>query len=419
MRARSFHSGMKDLQDAYVSGSLASTRKPGRISDSKTPSVFAVVPYPPNPVRPRTVSMLRDISSFAEIDLVYLDHGDNFELPTDVRLRTITALPNRSCKRLMRIVAGCLKRKPIVYQYYNSTALTRHIAARSLSQYDALYFERIPIHELNVKHHNIILDSIDCFANIVSQLAFNAPGIRRLGYKLDKRCIQEYEAELCNSARLILCTAEREARSFRTLGVTRPIEVIVHSSNLNVCARRTVVDGTKRVLSFHGKLTYSANVAALGVLQTDIMDRIDSSLYEIWIAGAGSESLSAQYPRLRFRGYVEDIQEHLQSAHLSVLPVEFGGGVSNKALESFAAGVPVVATVQIKDGLPQVESVLEQGLFVRGIRDFPETIENYFRLPLERRQKISETCVEYARRVQDGAERRERLKTCFFPAEVK
>jgi glycosyltransferase involved in cell wall biosynthesis len=292
--------------------------------------------------------------------------------------------------------------------------LVQYLKEADLSGYDVVYVERIPLQDLNVPHSKIVLDMQDCYSLLIPQLASNAPGLRRWGYKLDGFWIRKYEAEACNRAEVILCTAEREARGLRSIGVTKPIEVILHSGHWAPLRRRKVLDRARKVLSFHGKLKYPPNMVALDTLHRDIFQKLNRAEYDVLVAGAGSDKLQGRYPQFRFAGYVEDILTHLRSADLTVLPVEISAGISNKALESLAAGIPVIATPQVAAGLPDSAQLCEAGIFVRSIDDFAGAIEDYFDLSREKKQEIADNCVEYIAHLSNSDRRREHLRRCIF-----
>lgn len=393
--------------------SMISNGKALSIVESGRLSVLAVVPYPPNPLRPRTVSMLADISSFADIDLLYLDDGDPIVVPKEVQLKSVRSFPNRAWHRVPRVAAGCVLGKPIVYQYYHSRQLVRHLAATDLSTYDAVYIERIPLQDLNVRHPFVVLDMQDCYSLLVPQLAAASAGLKKWAFKLDSFNVKRYERQACNLATRVLCTADREASGLRSVGVTTPIDVVVHCGPSVQPSGRRVIENDPRVLSFHGKLTYSPNIAALGLLR-NILKKLNSSDYQVIVAGAGADKVQKMYPEFQFVGYVNDIAAHLKSTDLSILPVELNAGISNKALESLSVGVPIVTTPQIAAGLPGCKVIFEEGVFVRHPDEFPETIESYFRMPLASKQAIADKCVSYVEDLCDDAPRREYLRSRVF-----
>lgn len=398
------------------------TGAPNLVEDACIPdgiekaSILAIIPYPPNRLRPRTLSMLADLASFANLDLLYLDDGDSFAVPEEVRFSNVRSFPNRIWQRLPRVAAGCVLGKPIVYQYYNSRHLIQYLRRQDLSIYHAVYVERIPLQDLEIRHPRLVLDMQDCYSLLVPQLAANSRGLKKWGFKLDSLCVRGYERRACNLAARVLCTAEREARGLKSIGITTPIDVIVHCGPSVQPSRRTVTERTRRVLSFHGKLTYSPNVAALEVLRRQIFQKLDPTHYEVVIAGAGADRVQRRYPEFRFIGYVDDIVSHLRSTDLSVLPLDMNAGISNKALESLAAGIPIISTAQVAAGLPGSVEIFDRGIFVRRPDEFPEAIESYFAMSLADKQDIADNCVAYVENLYSSAHRRAYLRDCVFEA---
>jgi glycosyltransferase involved in cell wall biosynthesis len=391
---------------------------PAAIAPSSVPKLLVILPYPPNPLRPRTCSMLNDLATFGEIDLVYLDHGERSQIPPDINIRHVTVISNGLASRLFRLAAGCLRGKPFTYQYYNSFSLIRHLRSLDLSAYSAIYVERIPLHELPINHPCVIFDAVDCYTQQVQQCASHWPGLRRFLYKWDSLVIAKYEADVCNRATKLICTAQREAEGFRSIGVLKPILVLVHASNALEFEKRTLREEGKKVLSFHGKLTYVANRLALKRISQLIVPNLDANEYQVRVAGTGSERLIAEHPRLKFYGFVDDIIAHLGSADLSIFPIEISAGLSNKVLESLAAGVPAVITPQVSAGLPETDNLLERGIFVREVSEFSEAIQEYFRIPLSDRQEFRRECIDYVRNLQRPEPRRALLRDYIFPAAI-
>jgi glycosyltransferase involved in cell wall biosynthesis len=56
-------------------------------------------------------------------------------------------------------------------------------------------------------------------------------------------------------------------------------------------------------------------------------------------------------PGVRVRGHVVDLNAALNEAAVFVAPLRFAAGVQNKVLEAMAAGLPVVTTSEVNEGL--------------------------------------------------------------------
>ena len=59
----------------------------------------------------------------------------------------------------------------------------------------------------------------------------------------------------------------------------------------------------------------------------------------------------AGLPGVTVRGHVVDLNAALNEAAVFVAPLRFAAGVQNKVLEAMAAGLPVVTTSEVNEGL--------------------------------------------------------------------
>jgi glycosyltransferase involved in cell wall biosynthesis len=107
-------------------------------------------------------------------------------------------------------------------------------------------------------------------------------------------------------------------------------------------------------LLFVGNLNYLPNRDAAERLATHILPafRRHFEAAALHLAGAGEAAARlARYPGVHVHGFVADLKPLYARASMSVLPLRAGGGSRLKILESFAYGVPVVATPIAASGL--------------------------------------------------------------------
>ncbi len=113
-------------------------------------------------------------------------------------------------------------------------------------------------------------------------------------------------------------------------------------------------------IGFFGNINYRPNIDGLTWFLKNIWKKLVDSDKNIRlvIAGSGGEKaapLIAGTPA-EIKGFMENIDAEAASWDVSVVPVRFGAGRQNKILQSWANGVPVVATaftakgVEGKDG---------------------------------------------------------------------
>ncbi|MGA3049481.1 MAG: glycosyltransferase [Terracidiphilus sp.] len=355
--------------------------------------ILMIIPYAPNPVRVRTFEGIAQLVQHSEVDILCLDDGSPIKLPDGVRDLKIISNSSK-LRRLFRVIYGLARGIPAGYEFYNSMRLPDVLAGIDLSQYDIIYVERLPLHLLGLRHPRIIFDAVDCWSNTTRVMAKHITGYRRILYALDSMLTLRHEVAACNSANIVLVSAEREAAHLRELGVTAMIQIHLHSRQC-FAPLRVLQERERLVVSFHGKLSYVANEMALCTLNRDVAVRLDASRFDLRIIGKCPPAFRSKFKNLKFTGYVESISEALQDSDLSVFPLVISVGFPNKAMESLAAGVPFIGTHEVVEGLPPMPELLEQGVYIRELSEFSAEIERFSQLSLTDRQRIAEKCRAY------------------------
>ena len=60
------------------------------------------------------------------------------------------------------------------------------------------------------------------------------------------------------------------------------------------------------------------------------------------------------YPEIIFRGYVSNLEEHIENT-IMIVPINIGSGIRMKILEAVSTGIPVVSTTIGAQGLPLID----------------------------------------------------------------
>ncbi len=112
----------------------------------------------------------------------------------------------------------------------------------------------------------------------------------------------------------------------------------------------------KPKLLFVGNLEVKHNIDALTYLVKEVLPLIQSEVpgCELLIAGAGNRKTAnglERYPGVRVVGFVPDLRTVYAETSVSIAPLRFSAGVQFKAIEAMAAGLPVVTTSDVSDGL--------------------------------------------------------------------
>ncbi len=152
----------------------------------------------------------------------------------------------------------------------------------------------------------------------------------------------EWQAELSSRADLLVSTTGFGS----TTAVPNSIEVGVDPGPRSTPSSDTVV--------MVGNFTYEPNARGAAWFLAEVLPLVAAAVpaVQVVLAGLGSERFEPYG-----RGYVPNLDELHRAAAVAVVPLLHGSGSRIKALDAFAARVPVVGTSAGMSGLPVVPEV--------------------------------------------------------------
>lgn len=155
--------------------------------------------------------------------------------------------------------------------------------------------------------------------------------------------ILKYEKEMIENFDSILMFNRREIDYFKS-----PKIVQIPQAVKEQLLRYDKVDTNyKNFISYFGKMNYRPNVDAVLWFVEKVLPHLPNELnFQIIGANPIKEilDLEKENPRIFVRGYVEDPYVLLKSSLCIVAPMQTGGGIQNKILESMALGTIVITT---------------------------------------------------------------------------
>lgn len=128
------------------------------------------------------------------------------------------------------------------------------------------------------------------------------------------------------------------------------------------------------IMLFTGVMDYLPNEDAVAWFVEGIWNQVrarhpDAMFYIAGMNPSARVQALQKYPGIVVTGFVDDIMEYFDKAHLFVAPFRIARGVQNKVLQAFACGLPTITTpmgcegIQCQDGKHVlVASTLEQTL---------------------------------------------------------
>lgn len=118
---------------------------------------------------------------------------------------------------------------------------------------------------------------------------------------------------------------------------------------------RRIPFGRQFRMAFLGNVAYPPNADAIGFFVDHVLPAVQGQIpeatFDVIGPGATSSLVERYAPRVRFRGYVDDLNATLGEYDVLVAPVRFGGGTKLKVLDAMAHRVPLVTTSIGAEGL--------------------------------------------------------------------
>lgn len=175
-----------------------------------------------------------------------------------------------------------------------------------------------------------------------------ALGLRKWFWSREARLMRRYEiAGWGQFDRIVaMSTVDREIIQ----GDAPDAKVDVAPNGVDTDELKPMTEGPDPTLIFVGWMRHLPNPDALAWFLDDIWPKIRANhpTVRFAIVGKGlSDSLKRRVDaegRVDYRGYVDDVRQHVGRAWISVVPLRIGSGTRLKILESMALGTPVVAT---------------------------------------------------------------------------
>ncbi len=325
------------------------------------------LPYAPNRGdRIRAYYVMQALSRFADVSLCSLVHdADEAARASRVPFATRTvAVRTSPAANLGRAAAGLFSRRPLTHLLLDAPGLRRGLAGlieASPPDLVLAYCSGMARFALEppLSALPFVLDMVDVDSAKWADLGRRASAPRRWIYRREAETLRTFEAEAAARARMTLVVNEREREALQRIAPGAPIAVV--ENGVDVAAFRRPAAGLPAPsmdVVFCGVLDYAPNESAV-----------------LWFLDAVWPQVRAAAPTARFRivgarptdrlrrvasrdrsvdlvGEVPAVQPFLWEAAIAVAPLQIARGVQNKVLEALAAGLPVVTTPVVLDGLP-------------------------------------------------------------------
>lgn len=325
------------------------------------------LPYAPNRGdRVRAFHVLKLLSSRADVDLVSLVHDrEEATHVDDLRHMTATTTVVPAASRLRafpRAMQTLPTSRPLTHVLLDAPTLDRSLRDvfnRCRPDLVLAYCSGMARFALERPLDDVpfVLDLVDVDSQKWTELAERSAGPLGWVYRREARHLGAFEALAMTRAAATTVVNQREADAARALAPRANIQVIGNGVDLHALRPPAGAAREERVV-FCGVMNYRPNEDGAIWLATRVWPLVLAHRPHARLTLVGSnpttrlQSACRGNATIELTGTVPDVRPFLWRSKLAVAPLQVARGLQNKVLEAFAAGLPVVATPAVADGLP-------------------------------------------------------------------
>lgn len=322
----------------------------------------ARLPYPPTRGdRLRVYHFLRVLSREHQITLLSFI-ADEAESSNLAHLRPFCAdvhlIHRAPWQSVLTTGLNIWRPMPLQSLYYRSSVMQQAVdRLLDRQHFDAVYVHLFRMAEYVKERQRPfrILDLTDAISEEVARsLPYLSPPWRQI-YELELPRIRRYEREIPHYFDQSWLISEADRRALTETGAAETIRVV--PNGVDIDRYRPAQRGpVSPIVAFVGAMGVFHNIDAAEYLVQTIMPLIREAIPGIQIHLIGDSpstrvQLLADVPGVTVTGHVVDLNAALNRAAVFVAPLRFAAGVQNKVLEAMAAGLPVVTTSYVNNGI--------------------------------------------------------------------
>jgi sugar transferase (PEP-CTERM/EpsH1 system associated) len=357
------------------------------------------LPYAPNRGdRIRSYHVLRTLAQQAEVHLFsFAEQGEACHLPSmQSWLRSVTIAVPRRLVNYAKGAATLVGRRPLTHTLLDARGADRTLAAiagRIEPDVILAYCSGMARFAVDgpLRALPCVVDMVDVDSAKWAALSGTASVPMRWIYRREARELGAFEVRACRHAASTLVVNARERDTLAAMAPGAAIAVVENGVDLDFFASQDPPAASLEVV-FCGVMDYPPNIDGVvwfaHRVWPAVRDAVPGAAFTIVGArpAAAVQQLAA-IAGISVTGAVPDVRPFLWRAAVSVAPLHTARGIQNKVLEALAAGLPVVATRAVGEGLP-VEAL--PGCRILDEEDgWRRHVLELLRTPAEERRRIS------------------------------
>lgn len=167
--------------------------------------------------------------------------------------------------------------------------------------------------------------------------------------------LKKYEVGILKKVDGIVAITRDDAKGFKELGISVPIEVVPIGMNVNELEAKPLRSDSIHLYHL-GAMDWLPNVEGINWFVNDIWPKITEEFPDVkcWLAGREMPAslLSRSSGNLQIEGAVSSVSEFISDKNVAVIPLLSGSGLRVKIVEALAYGKVVITTSLGATGIP-------------------------------------------------------------------
>jgi glycosyltransferase involved in cell wall biosynthesis len=189
----------------------------------------------------------------------------------------------------------------------------------------------------------IVYDLGDSLGQVYLRDACKLNGLKKIIYREEGRRMIGYEKGIANSGGQVIFFNPTEAQFFQSPHVSS----VPHGVNPLLLAPVQSDARCNDGVVIFGKMNFEPNVNAVHWFSENVLPLLPDSIF-LYVLGVSPGptilKLAATNPRVKVLGFIENPYPLIRGAIASICPVQIGGGIQNKAIESLAIGALTIVS---------------------------------------------------------------------------
>ena len=326
--------------------------------------ILWILPFVPWPIKVRSFNLIPRLAARHEIDLVCVTRSpSDFAHLDEIRgcCASVRTGTYSLAGALTRSLLSLPTRTPMRIAYVSSSSMRQAVAeAIGQNRPEVIYVERWRALQYVPPRTEtpIVCDPTDSMALYNYRLmSAGRPWERALGLaEYLKFC--HFEGRLARRVAATVFCSRADLDYLRRSAPGANLVQVPNGVDCELFAPKRPEEEHPNDIFFSGNFRYSPNRHAVRYFLKDVFPLVRQSVPEATFHVVGNSAAKfmrgpgERIPGVRVFDFAPKLRPHLAEATVAVAPIRVGAGVSNKLLEAFAVGTPIVATSMACGDLP-------------------------------------------------------------------